>query len=190
MGLTLCVPCNKHFSTASNLKAHMNLMHPEMKVSNVKDNRFWNILLIQFTGAYYLSLLIENRNKTLPHHWGKVKLTLEFPCESCEKAFQTKKNLFEPCKYAYYIHVKIHKGKPFSPFCNKHLSTVSYLKAHMAQKYPGFVWTSPNFRKHPEPFLAKQTSIFLWYLPQIFLQQKIASKSFGHPQRQNHVSNM
>jgi len=40
MGLTLCVPCNKHFSTASNLKAHMNLMHPEMKVSNVKDNRF------------------------------------------------------------------------------------------------------------------------------------------------------
>jgi len=30
MGLTLCVPCNRHFSTASNLKAHVNLMHPEM----------------------------------------------------------------------------------------------------------------------------------------------------------------
>ena len=66
-------------------------------------------------------------------------LTLVFPCDYCEKAFQTKKSLLESCKHAYYNHVEMHKGKPLSPFCNKHLSTVSYLKAHMAQKYPGFV---------------------------------------------------
>merc|ERR1712032_651054 len=35
MGLTLCVPCNRHFSTASNLKAHVNLMHPEMLGSTI-----------------------------------------------------------------------------------------------------------------------------------------------------------
>jgi len=42
MGLTLCVPCNRHFSTASNLKAHVNLMHPEMMppLLSVREDNF------------------------------------------------------------------------------------------------------------------------------------------------------
>ena len=53
-----------------------------------------------------------------------------FPCDYCEKAFQTKN--------AYSNHVNMHvtimskcirASLSLSPFCNKHLSTVSYLKA-------------------------------------------------------------
>jgi len=50
---------------------------------------------------------------------------LQFPCEYCEKVFRNKR--------AYYNHVNKHKGKTYCHLCSKTLSTVSNLKAHMAQ---------------------------------------------------------
>jgi len=50
---------------------------------------------------------------------------MQFPCEYCEKVFRNKRS--------YYNHVNKHKGKTYCLLCNKSLSTVSNLKAHMAQ---------------------------------------------------------
>jgi len=50
---------------------------------------------------------------------------IHFPCEFCEKTFRNKNS--------YYNHVNIHKGKTYCSICNKTLSTMSNLKAHMAQ---------------------------------------------------------
>ena len=58
--------------------------------------------------------------------WG-VHNNLQFPCEFCDKVFRAKNS--------YYNHVNKHKGKTLCTVCNKQLSTVSNLKAHMAQKH-------------------------------------------------------
>jgi len=50
---------------------------------------------------------------------------MQFPCEYCEKIFRNKRS--------YYNHVNKHKGKTYCHLCSKTLSTVSNLKAHMAQ---------------------------------------------------------
>lgn len=59
--------------------------------------------------------------------WG-LDSSLQYPCEYCDKIFRAKNS--------YYNHVNKHKGKTLCSICNKHLSTVSNLKAHMAQKHP------------------------------------------------------
>ena len=90
-----------------------------------------------------------------------------------------------------YNHVNKHKGKTFCSICKKHLSTVSNLNAHVAQKHPGFSESSllATFRKHLEFSLEKQT-IFLWYLSQVIFKQKLPSKPFGCPQGQDSLSNL
>jgi len=50
---------------------------------------------------------------------------VQYPCEFCEKSFRNKNS--------YYNHVNKHKGKTSCSICSKTLSTVSNLKAHMAQ---------------------------------------------------------
>jgi len=65
---------------------------------------------------------MEN-NQDLNQSWDGDQT--QFPCEYCEKIFRNKRS--------YYNHVNQHKGKTFCHLCNKTLSTVSNLKAHMAQ---------------------------------------------------------
>jgi len=66
---------------------------------------------------------MENNTQDLNESWdGHL---LQFPCEYCEKVFRNKR--------AYYNHVNKHKGKTYCHLCSKTLSTVSNLKAHMAQ---------------------------------------------------------
>ena len=171
MGLTLCVPCNRHFSTASNLKAHVNLMHPEMMPPSAKESNFWNTLLS--LDAIWPKIFIFFSDQS----WGgggtrnifEISLWILW-----KKVFRANNSC--------YNHVNKHKGKTFCSICKKHLSTVSNLNAHVAQKHPGFSESSllATFRKHLEFSLAKQTSIFLWYLFQVIFKQKVPSKPFGY----------
>jgi len=62
---------------------------------------------------------MQHNNQDVNQGWG------EFPCEYCEKVFRNKRS--------YYNHVNKHKGKTYCHLCSKTLSTVSNLKAHMAQ---------------------------------------------------------
>ena len=77
-------------------------------------------------------------NSAKSRNWNRKPLaiahcSLQYPCEYCDKVFRAKNS--------YYNHVNIHKGKTLCYICNKHLSTVSNLKAHMAQKHPEIRWS-------------------------------------------------
>ena len=54
-----------------------------------------------------------------------TNLKVIFPVNFVKKTFRNKNS--------YYNHVNKHKGKTTCPICTKTLSTMSYLKAHMAQ---------------------------------------------------------
>jgi len=66
---------------------------------------------------------MQNSSQDLNQSWDEE--LMQFPCEYCEKVFRNKR--------AYYNHVNKHKGKTYCHLCSKTLSTVSNLKAHMAQ---------------------------------------------------------
>jgi len=66
---------------------------------------------------------VGDTNQDLDLSWDQTQM--QFPCEFCEKTFRSKNS--------YYNHVNKHKGKTSCTICNKTLSTMSYLKAHMAQ---------------------------------------------------------
>ena len=66
-----------------------------------------------------VNLSLDINFSDLNQGWG------QFPCEYCEKVFRNKRS--------YYNHVNKHKGKTYCHLCSKTLSTVSNLKAHMAQ---------------------------------------------------------
>jgi len=75
--------------------------------------------------------------------WGPLDSSLQYPCEYCDKIFRAKNS--------YYNHVNKHKGKTFCSICNKHLSTVSNLKAHMAQRHPEAHMAQTNPEAHLAP---------------------------------------
>eukprot|EP00092_Neocalanus_flemingeri_P019364 GFUD01020977.1.p1 GENE.GFUD01020977.1~~GFUD01020977.1.p1 ORF type:complete len:317 (-),score=76.49 GFUD01020977.1:287-1237(-) len=66
---------------------------------------------------------MEDTSQDLNQSWDGDQM--QFPCEYCEKVFRNKRS--------YYNHVNKHKGKTYCQLCSKTLSTVSNLKAHMAQ---------------------------------------------------------
>jgi len=117
--------------------------------------------------------------------WSIENSLKTFPCEYCDKVFKAKNS--------YYNHVNIHKGKTFCVVCNKHLSTVSNLKAHMAQKHGHHesIWFVANFRCSLGYCMAKQQgNIFLWDLFQVLFEQKVTSKSFRHSQGKNNMPSL
>jgi len=66
---------------------------------------------------------MQDNNQDFNQSWDGDQT--QFPCEYCEKVFRNKRS--------YYNHVNKHKGKTYCHLCSKTLSTVSNLKAHMAQ---------------------------------------------------------
>ena len=108
---------------------------------------FWIIFLIGFLSRsifqqfqIWMPLWLRNIQAFLNLHclqlsgntWSSPWKSKQFSCDICLKSFSNKNSLQN--------HLGVHKGKTLCPICNKHLSTVSNLKAHMAHKHPGFVW--------------------------------------------------